>query len=172
MIGSGAAMFMDFLSRVGAIQDLAFWGSWASIVSLVGVLYNIRRLAKVARLIDREHDKVVDTIKPFDLYLKIQEATQLLPQQHRSPSDSGNDHKILEGLCASTDCLRFYFRQVHGLEINRDNLFIDVAHSYLRKNNPSRAMEFYKKALSRAKECKKEEERVECLYGLRSCFAR
>jgi len=169
-------MLLDFFSQLGTLQDLAFWGSCASIASLVGVLYNIRRLSKIARHIDREHEKIVDTIRPFDLYYKIQEAIQLLPQQgpYRSPSaeDWSNGQKILDGLNASTECLRLYFREVHGLVIHRDNIFLDVAHTYLSKNNTGKATEYYKKALSRAKELQEEEDRVECLYGLRSCFAR
>jgi hypothetical protein len=169
-------MLIDFFSQLETLQNLAFWGTWASIASLVGVLYNAQRLSKIARHIDREHEKIVDTIRPFDLYYKIQEAIQLLPQQglHHSPSaeDRSNGQKVLDGLNASTECLRLYFREVHGLVIHRDNIFLDVAHTYLSKNNPERAMEYYKKAMSRAKELQEEEERVECLYGLRSCFAR
>lgn len=167
---------MDFFSQLGTLQDLAFWGSWASIAGLAGVLYNTRRLSKISRHIDREHEKIVDTIKPFDLYYKIQEAIQVLPQQglYHSPSaeDCSNGQKILNGLNASTECLRLYFREVHGLVIQRDNIFLDVAHTYLSKNNSERALEYYKKALSRAKECQEEDDRIECLYGLRSCFAR
>src|SRR5262249_41575249 len=59
-----------------------------------------------------------------------------------------------------------------GLVIQRDNIFLDVAHTYLNKNNSERAMEYYKKALARAKENQEEGDRIECLYGLRSCFAR
>jgi tetratricopeptide (TPR) repeat protein len=168
-------MLMNFFNQLGTLQDLAFWGSWASIAGMTGVLYNARRLFKISRHIDREHEKIVDTIKPFDLYFKIQEAIQVLPKQgfYGSPSDEdrSNGQKILEGLNASTECLRLYFREVHGLVIQRDNIFLDVAHSYLSKNNSERALEYYKKALSRAKDCEEEDDRIECLYGLRSCFA-
>lgn len=167
---------MDFIRQLETPEDLlAFWGSWASLVSLLGVLYNCRRLSKIGRLIEREHEKIVDTIKPFDLYYKIQEATQLLPQQDLYSSTSAEDRRrsqqILDGLNASTECLRLYFREVHGLVVQRDNIFLDVAHTYLSKNNSERALEYYKKALSRAKERQEEEDRIECLYGLRSCFA-
>lgn len=168
-------MPMDLISQLGKLQDLALWGSWASIAGLAGVLYNTRKLANLSRRIDREHEKIVDTIRPFDLYCKIQEAIKVLPR-HPLPrtatvEDRSTREKILDGLNASTECLRLYFREVHGLAVQRDNIFLDVAHAYLNKNNQERAMEYYKKALSRAKASREEDDRIECLYGLRSYFA-
>jgi tetratricopeptide (TPR) repeat protein len=113
---------------------------------------------------------MVDTIQPFDLFYKIQDAMHLLPRQtpYYIPSEDERG-KILEGLTASQDCLKFYFREVHGLPIRRDNIYMEVAQTYWDRNNIDKALEYYRKALARTHG--RTAERIECLYGLRDCYA-
>jgi tetratricopeptide (TPR) repeat protein len=164
------------MSLVGNILDIAWQnigviGSWASLISLILVGYSVIRISKISRLVELEHSKIVDTIQPFDLFFKIQDAMRLLPRQspYHITSEEERD-RILEGFTASQDCLKFYFREIHGLPVRRENIYIEVAQAYWDKNNIDKALEYYKKALARTHE-KDQSERIECLYGLRDCYA-
>lgn len=164
---------VDFLQSVWKANldpSAGVVANWASVISLLVILFNTWRLSKISRFIEHEREKIEDIVKPFDLYCEIQEAIQDL--QRHGPYDLISDErksKILEGLAASKSCLDLYFRQIHDFRGRCENIYLAAAHRYWDRKNTDKALENFKKAAERAGN---DEERAECLYGLRACYAR
>lgn len=163
---------LDFLKsiwRASLHPSVGVMANWASILSLFTVLFNTWRLSKISRFTENERDKIEDLVQPFDLYCEIQEAIQAL-QKHRPQELISDEQKnaILEGLAASKSCLDLYFRQIHGLKGQRDNIFLAAAHCYWDRKKTDKALEHFEKAVARATD---DRELAECLYGLRACHA-
>jgi tetratricopeptide (TPR) repeat protein len=155
--------------------DLAFWGSMASILGLLGILLNTWRLSKVKKLIEEDRFRLAEMMKPFDLYFNLQKATSILKRQQNrhSTSDEERDRlaDLLKNLGEVAGCLRQYFREAHKIRNVRDNAYVDAGHLFLIKNDPEVAEEFYERALIEADAHKNKKDISECLQGLKVCSA-
>ncbi len=159
-------VFGEFWHQLLA-RGVNYWGSWASLLALIGVAYNYARLTKIHKLVEYEHDRILEAMKPLDLFDTVRRLRKLLE------SDRYTKKKILilKSLDDFSENLRSYFRQIHGLSGITDNMYLEMGQSLLQRNRAEDALEHFRKALAVAREKGDEEEEVECLAGLRECHA-
>ena len=116
--------------------DLAFWSSAASIVGLIGIIFNTWRLSRVKKMIEEDRFKIAETMKPFDLYFNIQKTSHILKQQQNNPYAANEEKEqagtLLKSLGEVAVYLRQYFREVHRIHKIRDNAYVDAGHLFLR----------------------------------------
>src|SRR5436309_862630 len=97
-------------------SQLAFWGSLASIASLGLVWLNTRKLAKISRFIDWDRDRIVDTIKPFEIYSCLRDVRDFLERGQQNltlcETEEIQLRQVLDRLYSSTECLRGYFQEI------------------------------------------------------------
>lgn len=161
--------FLESLWNANLHPSASVVANWASVLSLVLILLNTWRMSKISRFIEAEREKIDDIVQPFHLYCEIREAIQAL-QEHGPYELISAEQKstILEGLVASKSCLELYFRQIHDLKGQRENIFLAAAHRYWDRKKPEKALEHFEKATEKAAD---DRELAECLYGLRACYA-
>lgn len=155
--------------------QLALWSGYASIASLVLVFLNTLKLAKISSLIQRDRDRIADTIKPFDAYTNIRDLMEFLQRNdHRlllGEAERIQLAQILQGLAATTECLRSYFRNTYDLRTVQNNVYIDAGKLFQRKSDPQIALEFYEKGFHRASTVPDLVDAKTCLQGMYFCYA-
>jgi hypothetical protein len=162
------------LAQISGPQ-LGLWGSCASIASLGLVFLNALKLAKISSLIRKDRDQITDTIKPFDAYTHIRDITELLERnEHRlllCEAERIQLTQVLQGLDATTECLRSYFRDTYGLRTVQDNIYLAAGEIFQRRSDPQIALEFYEKGFHRASAIPDLVDAKACLQGMYFCYA-
>src|ERR1043166_869796 len=148
-------------------QYIARWANWVSVASLLGVIYSYVKLNQIQKIVEHEHDRVLEAMKPFDLFDAIRKLRKTLEADRHTKKKIA----ILKSLDDFSERLRSYFRQIHGLSGDTDNMYLEMGHCLLQKNRTEEALEHFRKALDVAKEKDDRDEEIECLAGLRECHA-
>ena len=156
-------------------SQLPFWGSLASIASLGLMWLNTRRIARISRFIDWDHDRIDDTIKPFDIYSCLYSAMDLLERSQDRfifcEADRIRLRLVLKQLESSSDCLRGYFKEIYGLKTAKSNIYLDAGKIFELRENTQTALGYYEKAFHQAAENDNFLEEKECLVGMYFCYA-
>jgi|GEM_PF-6792510 len=161
-----------------ALNEPSFLGYWASLLSIVTLLvggYTAVRTSNVARWIQEDRNAAQGFQNPVDIYFSIQKAQGLL-EHFQSRWDLKDDERVainhaLKNLHTSAAFLANYFYFVDGPQVLEANVYLAAGRFFQARREPSRARDFYQKALDHDRVDKSlgESEKKDCLSGLMAC---